>query len=56
MRLSRKAIDELKRIYAEECGAELSDAGAQALGVEILDLFDLVTSIPPDESTPQSTG
>ncbi|MBU6402523.1 MAG: hypothetical protein KGS61_19555 [Verrucomicrobia bacterium] len=51
MRLSPEAITEFKRIFAEECGVVLSDDDANAQGLELLRLFDLLTRSPDDESS-----
>ena len=42
MRLSPEAINEFKKIYEEECGEVLSDDQANAQGLELLRLFDLL--------------
>ena len=55
MQLSPKAIKEFKAIYQDEFGEALSDAEAQAMGLRLLRLFDLLTrplpDPPPDDST-----
>jgi len=40
--LSRKAIDDFKKIYQEEFGKELTDSEGNAKGLELLKFFDLI--------------
>ena len=42
MMLSRDAIEELKKIYQDECGTTLSDAEAQDMGQRLLALFQIL--------------
>ena len=42
MRLDDKAIEELKQIYKEENGKELSDSDALEMGTRLLGLFHII--------------
>lgn len=42
MRLTPAALREFKEIYREEFGGELSDADAEACGLRLLRLFNLI--------------
>ena len=41
-KLSRKAIEEFKQIYREECGDTISDAEALEMGLRVLRLFQVI--------------
>lgn len=55
MQLSPKAIKAFKAIYQDEFGEALSDAEAQAMGLRLLRLFDVLTRPLPDPPRDDST-
>jgi len=42
LKLSNKALEEFKKIYLSEFGISLSDDIANKLGVELLELFEII--------------
>ena len=42
MKLSKKAINDLKRIYLKEFGKAISDDEANTFGINLLNLFNLI--------------
>ena len=53
MMLSRDAIEELKKMYQDECGKTLSDADAQEMGQRLLALFRILAR-PLPAHTPET--
>ena len=54
MKLSRDAIEEFKKIYHEEFGANLSDAEALEMGQRLLSLFEILSRpLAPSSSESQ---
>jgi hypothetical protein len=57
MRLSKKAIEELKDIYYREYGKEISDEEAQEMGQNLLSLFKVIyRPIPEDDNQIKNDG
>lgn len=58
MPLDQKAIDELKEIYRQEYGEELSDEEAWEMGNRLLRLFMILTTPrdPMDANDTDNTG
>ncbi|MDD8019897.1 MAG: hypothetical protein PHU81_01745 [Acidobacteriota bacterium] len=52
MRLSEKAIKDLKEIYFKEYGKTISDEEAQDLGERLISLFKIIYRPIPGKDTP----
>ena len=52
MDLDQESIDELRRIYKQEFGEELSDADAREMATRVLTLYELLSRpLPRQEDT-----
>jgi hypothetical protein len=52
MRLSEKAIKELKEIYQAEYGKDISDEEAQEIGQRLISLFRIICRPIPGKDIP----
>jgi len=51
MSLSKKAIEEFKKIYLQETGEEISDRKAQELGRNLIYFFKIIYRPVPQENS-----
>lgn len=51
MSFSKKAIEEFKEIYRKEFGEEISDAQAEEMGENLIELFKIIYRPLPDSDT-----
>src|SRR5690606_11449775 len=50
MPLTQKNVDELKKIYKETVGEELTDKGAWEMAIRLLNIFRILQDAPPSAS------
>ena len=46
MKLSKKALNDFKRIYKEQYGEDITDKKADEMGWQLLQLYELVMKVP----------